>query len=60
MLSIGASGKAPDPPHSELFGGLRATPPGHRGAALLDADFVNGLLGWSFAIPRAFRRVSEA
>ncbi len=39
MLSIEASGKAPEPPHSELLGGFRATPPGLRGAALLGSHF---------------------
>ena len=33
-----------DPRHSELSGVIRATPPGLRGALLLSAAFINGLL----------------
>ena len=44
MLAIDDPGKALGSPHSKLFGDLRATQPGLRGAALASSDFFTGLL----------------
>ena len=44
VLAIEDPGKALGSPHSELFGDLRATQPGLRGAVLESSDFFTGLL----------------
>ena len=44
MLPLDDPGKALGSPHSQLFGDLRATQPGLRGAALASSGFFTGLL----------------